>query len=117
MIYLDGEGNARGWPGDMSGLLESLRGVRGQRPKKQKASRARAPRPQKRTYAEQIEFDAMPDKIAALEAEIEVLDSKLADPAVYARPDVKAITARRKAATAELENLYARWEELEAKGG
>ena len=98
----------------MSGLLESLRGVRGQRPKKQKASRARAPRPQKRTYAEQIEFDAMPDKIAALESEI---DSKLADPAVYTRPDVKAITARRKAATAELENLYARWEELEAKGG
>jgi ATP-binding cassette subfamily F protein uup len=114
IVYLDGEGGVREWPGDMSGLLEKLKEEKAPRARKPKPARRKSAARTKRSYNEQRELDALPDRIAALEAEVAAIDAKLADPEVYQRPDVKEITSRRKEASEELDHLLERWEELES---
>jgi ATP-binding cassette subfamily F protein uup len=117
LVYLDGQGHVREWPGDMTGLLEQLKEEQTARRRetkdREKPSREKPKSPRKRSYHEQRELDALPGKIAKLEAEIEALDGKLADPDFYKRPDVAEITARRKEAADQLDALFARWLELE----
>jgi ATP-binding cassette subfamily F protein uup len=57
------------------------------------------------------------DKIGALEAEVSELSAKLSDPALYAGPADKVVALREALAKgeAEVQRLYARWEELEAR--
>jgi ATP-binding cassette subfamily F protein uup len=117
LVYLDGHGHVREWPGDMTGLLEQLKDEQAARKRKtrdrEKPPREKPRGPRKRSYHEQRELDALPGRIAKLEEEIEALDGKLADPDFYKRPDVAEITARRKEAADELDALFARWVELE----
>jgi len=117
ILYLDGKGGVREWPADMTALLDQLKQERSAaKPRKKREARERVARPgNKRTYAEQIELDALPDRIAVAEAAVTELDARLADPEVYARPDVGEIIERRKREVTELDRLYARWEELESK--
>ena len=69
----------------------------------------------KRSFKEQREFDALPEQIAAAEAEASQLDVRFADPAFYGGPRAAVETAqsRRAELTATIERLYARWQELE----
>jgi ATP-binding cassette subfamily F protein uup len=115
ILYLDGKGAVREWPGDMTGLLEQLKEEAKQRAPREKKEKPKRERrgPRKRSYMEQREFDGLPDRIAALEEEIASIDLRLADPEFYARPDVGEVTVRRKEAESELAVMYARWEELE----
>ncbi|MEJ2480553.1 MAG: ATP-binding cassette domain-containing protein [Acidihalobacter sp.] len=99
-----------------------------QRPPPKPAERARqaaaapriAPKPKanvrKLSYKEQRELDALPERIAALEAEQASLHGQLSDPAVYRdQPDtVRQTQARLAEVDAALELAFARWEELEA---
>ena len=112
VLYLDGGGGVREWPGDMTGLLERLKEERAPRERKEKTERPKA-EPRKLGYREQRELEGLPDRIAERQDEVARLDRQLADPATYARPDVAEIVEKRAAAAAELERLYARWEELE----
>ena len=112
VLYLDGGGGVREWPGDMTGLLERLKEERAPRERKEKTERPKA-EPRKLGYREQRELEGLPDRIAEREDEVARLDRQLADPATYTRPDVAEIVEKRAAAAAELERLYARWEELE----
>ncbi|WP_455385672.1 ATP-binding cassette domain-containing protein [Acidihalobacter prosperus] len=79
-----------------------------------------APKPKanarKLSYKEQRELDALPERIAALEAEQTSLHGQLSDPAVYRdQPEtVRRTQARLAEVDAELEQAFARWEELEA---
>ncbi len=75
---------------------------------------AAAPKPRKLSYKEQREFDALPDRIDALEAEQKALGAQLADAAFYAKePDrAAAAQARHAQIDAELTRLLERWEEL-----
>ncbi len=69
----------------------------------------------KLSWAEQKDYDALPDRMAALEDEIAGVEAALADPDLYAR-DREAFerhTARLDAARVELEAAEERWLELE----
>ncbi len=79
-------------------------------------SRGEQDKPRKLSFKEQRELESLPDRIAALEAELTVLHEKLADPDFYrnAGADVAQFTAQLHVVESELEGAYARWEELEA---
>jgi len=68
-------------------------------------------------YKEARELAGLPEKLQALEREQGDITAKLADPALYrARPaEVKELQLRHAAIEAELTQLLARWEALEAK--
>ncbi len=73
-------------------------------------------KPVKLSWKEQRELDALPDRIAALEAEQATLTARLEDPALYANPqDAQAVSARLGAIETELLELLERWEVLEAR--
>jgi ATP-binding cassette subfamily F protein uup len=79
---------------------------------------ARSNRPRKRSYKENRELEALPDRIAELEREIETIQHKLADPTLYTGDgeQVKELTASLDARQKELDEAFERWEELEAIG-
>ena len=76
----------------------------------------KAEKPRKLTYREQKELEALPDLLHVAEERLRELDGRLADPGLYSQPEqrVREVTAERKRLAAEVEGLYARWEELEA---
>jgi ATP-binding cassette subfamily F protein uup len=68
------------------------------------------------TYHEQREWDAMESRIVAAEEALAACQQAVADPAVATDPDALAERWQGlEAARAEVERLYARWAELEAK--
>ena len=72
----------------------------------------------KRSYNEEREYAALPDKIEKLEAEIAGFQAELAKPEVYT--DAKRIVELQKEISdreAELEKAYERYEELDLLGG
>ena len=121
ILYLDGKGGSRMHFGDMSGLLAALASEReAARPAPPSPAKASEPRreakPKRRTPWQQKELDGLPELITAAETEIAGLDERLADPALYTGPkeEIQRVRARRAEMQAEVEKLYARWEELEA---
>ena len=80
-----------------------------------------AGRPAKMSFNDKRELEALPDRIAALEAEQATLHARLADPALYqqAAQEVTRIKDRLEVLDGELEAAMLRWEELElrAAGG
>jgi ATP-binding cassette subfamily F protein uup len=73
-------------------------------------------KPRKLSFKEERELEALPEKIAALEAEQTGLHDRLADPEFYksAGAEVATINDRLAALGNELEGVYSRWEELES---
>ena len=71
-------------------------------------------RPRKLTYKEQREFAELPEKVAALEAEVAEIEAALSDPSLYAKDAarVAALTARLGPAKDELDAAETRWLEL-----
>ena len=79
-----------------------------------------APKPAtkaKLSFKDARELEALPDRIAALEAEQALITAQLADPALYqnAVNDAATLSARSAAIDAEILELLARWESLEAR--
>jgi ABC transport system ATP-binding/permease protein len=119
ILYLDGRGGVRVHFGDMTGLLATLAAEREEvRPSAPAAKPAppRESKPKRRTPWQQKELDALPDRITVVEAEIAAVDARLADPALYMGPkeEIQRVRARRAELQASVEQIYARWEELEA---
>jgi ATP-binding cassette subfamily F protein uup len=75
------------------------------------APRAAAPRPDRLSYNEQRDFDALPARIAVLEAEKARLEAALAEPGFYQRDRAgfEAATRRHAEAAAELTAAEERW--------
>jgi ATP-binding cassette subfamily F protein uup len=75
------------------------------------------PKSDKLTWKEERELEALPERIAALEAEQATLTRRLEDPALHAQAgqEAAAIAARLGAIEEELLNLLERWEALEAR--
>ena len=78
-----------------------------------------APRPKsdKLTWKEQRELEALPERIATLEAEQSTLSGRLEDPALHAKPPREAaeIATRLTEIDVELFALLERWEALEKR--
>jgi len=83
------------------------------------ARRGTAEKPRRLSFKETRELEALPDRIAGLEAEQEAIHRTLADPAYYrtAGEAVATLTARLAQLELELAEAYRRWEELEAVRG
>ncbi|MDR0717368.1 MAG: ABC transporter ATP-binding protein, partial [Azoarcus sp.] len=70
-------------------------------------------------FNEKRELEALPGRIATLEAEEAALQTRLADPALYRDMPQEAprLNARLGEIAAELDAALARWEELESRAG
>ena len=68
-------------------------------------------------YKDQRDLDLLPERVAALEAEIKALEAALGDATLYQRDRAafERATARIEAARAELDAAETRWFELEAR--
>ena len=71
-------------------------------------------RPRKLSYKEQRELEALPERIASLEAEIAEIESSLGDPAFYTKDASRASALSERLSTAkdELDAAETRWLEL-----
>ncbi|MBV8761944.1 MAG: ATP-binding cassette domain-containing protein [Deltaproteobacteria bacterium] len=83
---------------------------------KPKPERVKQAAPRKRTFKEKAELAGMEGAIEAAESRVRELEATLSDPAVFKdRPtEVQTLVAALDAARAEVERLFARWQELEA---
>jgi len=90
-------------------------GTRDDAPPKQDRRPAK-PRGKGLSYLEKREFEGMEAAILEAEAELEAAETRLADPAVQTDPAAaqEAFEARERARS-DVDELYARWAELEAK--
>jgi ABC transport system ATP-binding/permease protein len=81
------------------------------------ASAPAAPSRKRLSYMEQREFDQLPGRIEALEAEQQGLHRAVADPGFYKEPPeaIKAALARLGQLQLELLGAYARWDDLDSR--
>src|SRR5260221_1753835 len=93
----------------------AARPLRGEGEPKQARSETRRSRSRKLSYKEQLELDALPGRIAALEAEQARLRAGAASPAFYKSPrgQIAPVPPRIGGAGRDLEALLARWVELD----
>jgi len=126
ILAFEGEGKVELHRGNYSEYREKqasesrARGAASPAPSKRAANAAKVRDKGRRTqlsFAEERELDGLLDRIEAAEAEVELLESKLADPATYAGDgsiiaSLKAELARAQETASE---LTVRWEALEAK--
>ncbi len=116
ILALDGEGGAERFA-DVAQWLERRQGpARREKGASGAAAAPSKPRAKKLSYREQQEWDGMEAAVLAAEERLGAADAALADPAVAT--DAGALQKRSAAAAAaraEVERLYARWAELEAK--
>ena len=73
--------------------------------------------PKKLSYREQREFEELPARIEALEAEQRQLTAAVQHPQFYTRPadEIRGTLARLEVIAPELTAVYARWDELDAR--
>jgi ATP-binding cassette subfamily F protein uup len=85
-------------------------------PKNTKAKPKPKPKPAKLSYKDQRELDALPKKIEELDAELASAHAAVADPEFYQQDGAAIAEAnqRLQELEQELEQAYARWEELES---
>jgi ATP-binding cassette subfamily F protein uup len=86
-------------------------------PKVNKTPQSKAKNPKKLSYKEQRELDSMEERVMDLETEIESIETKFADPDFFKKYGEQSVILQNEleALKGQLENCYARWEELEAK--
>ena len=96
------------------GAVSGKRTASGQR---RKRSERTSTRPIRLSYMERREIEELPERIEGLEARIEALHAKLADPAFYREPSSVIVDARRSLGELEgkLERAFERWQDLERK--
>jgi len=82
----------------------------------ERASARERPRPKRLGYREQREWDGMERAILAAERAVEACQREVGDPAIASDPTaLQTRYAALEAARADVNRLYARWAELEAK--
>jgi ATP-binding cassette subfamily F protein uup len=125
VIAAEGEGS---WRETVGGYEDWLRETQSRRAreaaaapaaeKREAVEKKREPRPKaKLSFKEARELEALPDRIAALEAEQAGLNARLADPALYrgASEGVRTLREQLAALDEEIAQAMLRWEELESR--
>jgi len=120
ILAFEGDGAVTLYEGSYSFYAE-----RRPRPAKASAAAASAARPEPRpkpaaprklTFKEARELEGIEDAITAAEARVRALEAELSDPAVFKDrgAEIHGIIAALDAARADVERLFARWQELDA---
>jgi ATP-binding cassette subfamily F protein uup len=124
-LVLEGEGRVKEYAGGYDDWLRHDHPADGARPDLPPAAEpapvkaAPAPppkeRPRRPTYKEQRELEALPERIAALEAELSQWHEAMADPALYRQDPAEIVKAKARLQSLEkgVAEAYKRWEELE----
>jgi ATP-binding cassette subfamily F protein uup len=118
ILAFEGDGSVTLWEGSYTFYAE--RRTAAAKPEKaakvDKPRSPRAPAPRKLTFKEKAELAGMEAAITAAERKVGELEATLSDPAVFKdRPtEVQALVVQLDAARADVEQLFARWQELEA---
>jgi ABC transport system ATP-binding/permease protein len=135
VIAFERDGVLREYPGGYSDWEDAQARMKKQaetRPEPARAPAAAAPRAvtspvaapattkpvaAKLSFREKQELDGLPLKIEQIEAKIAAIQTRLADPAFYAREpgEVKTAQVELKTHETELATTYARWESLESR--
>jgi ATP-binding cassette subfamily F protein uup len=125
ILHLDGHGRVLRWGADMSSLLERVAQERAAaEAEAERLLRPAAPPPRERPARaqklgsrERRELDEIPGRIEAGEARLAALTETLSDPALWRGPvaDRERVQSEHAALAAEVQALYARWEELERR--
>ncbi len=86
-------------------------------PESSKVDLSTRPKSRRLSYNEQRELNAMPERIQRLEAEQLELQTRIADPALFKGDPSRgaAVLQRLESLAADLEQAYARWDELDSK--
>jgi ATP-binding cassette subfamily F protein uup len=120
ILALDGEGNASMYA-DLSQWENARRSAK-QPPDSSRRVAAQAPKAtestkkKKLTWNEQKEWDAMEDTIHAAEEKLATLQTRMNDPAVLSdHQKLRVVCDEVAGVQTEIERLYARWSELEAR--
>jgi len=123
-LALEGDGKVTESVGGYDDWLRQAEAARSAAEAPKQKSVPEKPRPEKEkprklSFKEERELEALPEKIAELEAAQAALHLRLGDPEFYksAGSEVAAVNDRLAALEAELEEVYARWEELESVKG
>ena len=119
-IAIEGEGEWKEYAGgysDWQRVKSRAAAPEPARPKTGVLAPRRRTQGNKLSHKEERELAELPSRLEALEREQAEITGRLADPVLYRdRPgEVKPLQARHAAIEAELAQLLARWEELEAK--
>ena len=119
ILAFEGDGDVTFWEGDYSTYVAKRRPRAAASPAAAPASAPARPRPagpRKLTFNERRELDGIEAAIAAAEARVASLESTLSDPELFKTrgADVPSLVADLDAARAEVDRLYARWQELDA---
>ena len=121
VIAVEGDGTVREYAGGYDDWMQARKAAKrapkapAQKPVAKPAPRIRARR-QRLSFKEGQELEALPDRIAALEAEQRAIEGWLADPGLYRdrADEVGPLRERFEAIEGELLDLLARWETLDA---
>jgi ATP-binding cassette subfamily F protein uup len=120
-LVLEGEGRVKEYAGGYDDWLRQHQPdpPLAAEPAPAKAAPARPPkeRPRRPTYMEQRELEALPERIAALEAELNQWHEAMADPALYRREPAEIVKAKIRLQSLEKDvaEAYQRWEALETR--
>ena len=114
-LLFEGPGKISEYAGGFDDWNRSLTLEAAPQKKAQAKPRAKADKPRRLTFKETEELKALPAQIETLETEQAALNEELADPEIYKTGGdrVPQATARLGEITTELEEKYARWQELE----
>ena len=117
-LVLEGDGKVTEYVGGYDDWIRQRRQIETEQPQKKSAKKksARPPKtkPLKLTFNQQREFDALPELIEDLEAQIAAFHDKMADPSFYKQDGavIAEENAKLDSLDARLATAYARWEKL-----
>jgi len=119
-FVLEGEGRVGEYAGGYDDWLAQRKPAvepagRKIQPKPKRPEREAAPGPRKRTYAEKLELAALPERIGALEKELDELHACMLREGFYTGDldEIARVTGRLPVVERELEAAYERWAELD----
>ncbi|MDX1996676.1 MAG: ABC-F family ATP-binding cassette domain-containing protein [Thermoanaerobaculia bacterium] len=118
ILALDGQGGAETFADLGQWEEQQARPVTSEKVASPAPARVKAPSAKRLSYLEQREWEGMEAAVLAAEEALGTAEARLADPAIATDAgELQRRSGELAAAQAEVERLYARWAELEAKRG